>query len=245
MLLLSLLAACGTSHTRTEPASPLPPPPLPLPSPVAESLAFAEGKPPRWPLPLPDGETARQVIAVAAPGYEDSSGTVTAYERTAGGWRPVLGPLDARIGYNGFAPPGEKVEGDGRTPSGVFGIEFMFGVEANPGVRFPYRHVTSESIVWDVDPESPTYNTWLDLGEAEGADGEVQSDSPPLDYDYAAAIGYNTARIPGLGSAIFLHSLTEETTIGCVALPVTDLIELLRWLDPAQQPRLVMGVVDS
>src|SRR5262249_1635032 len=46
---------------------------------------------------------------------------------------------------------------------------------------------------------------------------------------------------PGLGSAIFLHVSTGGSTAGCVSLPSTDLVALLRWLDPAQQPRIVMG----
>jgi L,D-peptidoglycan transpeptidase YkuD (ErfK/YbiS/YcfS/YnhG family) len=37
----------------------------------------------------------------------------------------------------------------------------------------------------------------------------------------------------------------DETTIGCVSLPVSDLVNVLRWLDPAQEPRIVMGVADS
>ena len=34
---------------------------------------------------------------------------------------------------NGVAPAGQKREGDGRTPSGVYGFDFMFGVNADPG----------------------------------------------------------------------------------------------------------------
>ncbi len=44
----------------------------------------------------------------------------------------------------------------------------------------------------------------------------------PMDvsaYDYGAAIGYNTARTPGLGSAIFLHLNIGIATAGCVTLP--------------------------
>ena len=60
-------------------------------------------------------------------------------------------------------------------------------------------------------------------------------------YNYGAVIAYNTARTPGLGSAIFLHVSTGGSTAGCVALPQGQLLEVLRWLDPAQQPRIVMG----
>ena len=57
-------------------------------------------------------------------------------------------------------------------------------------------------------------------------------------------IAYNTARTPGLGSAIFLHVSTGGPTAGCVSLPAGQLVEVLRWLDPARRPRIVVGVAD-
>ena len=56
-------------------------------------------------------------------------------------------------------------------------------------------------------------------------------------YFYGAVIGYNDARTPGLGSAIFLHVSHGSSTAGCVALPTDQLLSLLRWLDPAKSPR--------
>jgi L,D-peptidoglycan transpeptidase YkuD (ErfK/YbiS/YcfS/YnhG family) len=47
--------------------------------------------------------------------------------------------------------------------------------------------------------------------------------------------------VPGAGSAIFLHVSTGGATAGCVSLPSASLLAVLRWLDPAQQPRIVMG----
>lgn len=91
-----------------------------------------------------------------------TTATLAAYERAGDGWRLAYGPWPARVGARGLAPPGEKREGDGRTPSGVYGFDFFFGVAADPGVRFPYRRV-SRSIVWDDDPASARYNTWVDL----------------------------------------------------------------------------------
>jgi hypothetical protein len=50
------------------------------------------------------------------------------------------------------------------------------------------------------------------------------------------------ARTPGLGSAIFLHIKIGTPTAGCVTLPVGELLEVLRWLNPAASPRIEMGV---
>ena len=66
--------------------------------------------------------------------------------------------------------------------------------------------------------------------------------NPPA-YDHGAVIAYNTARSPGLGSAIFLHVSTGGPTAGCVSLPASQLVEGLRWLDPGRDPRIVLGVV--
>jgi L,D-peptidoglycan transpeptidase YkuD (ErfK/YbiS/YcfS/YnhG family) len=88
----------------------------------------------------PTGSTvapaARQLITVSAASDGATYATLTAYRRSAGHWRRVLGPWTARIGRGGFARPGLKREGDGRTPSGTFGFGFFFGVLPNPGVRF-------------------------------------------------------------------------------------------------------------
>jgi L,D-peptidoglycan transpeptidase YkuD (ErfK/YbiS/YcfS/YnhG family) len=152
----------------------------------------------------------------------------------------ALGPWTAWVGVAGMAPPGAKREGDGRTPSGVYGFDFFFGVSADPGVRFPFRPVLSRSIVWDDDPASPRYNQWVDeaVGDA-GADPEPMYVTPA--YDYGAVIAYNTAAAPGLGSAIFLHVSTGGPTAGCVSLPEAQLLGVLRWLDPGGQPRIVLG----
>jgi L,D-peptidoglycan transpeptidase YkuD (ErfK/YbiS/YcfS/YnhG family) len=49
--------------------------------------------------------------------------------------------------------------------------------------------------------------------------------------------------VKGKGSAIFLHRWQEKgkSTRGCVAVPEDQLLRLLVWLDPAQQPLMIMG----
>ena len=182
---------------------------------------------------------AQQVVAVDASGYGTSYATLTAWQRGASGWQLAFGPWTARIGRNGFAPIGTKREGDGRTPSGAYGFSFFFGVLANPGVRFEYRPIPGPWIVWDDDPASPNYNLWVDdRTQSAGAAPEPMHVSA---YDYGAVIAYNTARTPGLGSAIFFHVSDGSSTAGCVALPMSELVPVLRWLDPARAPRIIMG----
>jgi L,D-peptidoglycan transpeptidase YkuD (ErfK/YbiS/YcfS/YnhG family) len=180
-----------------------------------------------------------QWVTVTAASYGATQAELTAYQRSGGHWHRVFGPWVAVIGRNGMAPPGAKREGDGRTPSGTFGFGFFFGVDPDPGVHFPYRRIGA-SDVWDDDPSSPLYNEWVDDQYADpGADPEPMDVSA---YDYGAVIGYNTARTPGLGSAIFLHINIGMPTAGCVTLPVGELLDILHWLNPAASPRITMGV---
>jgi L,D-peptidoglycan transpeptidase YkuD (ErfK/YbiS/YcfS/YnhG family) len=190
---------------------------------------------------LADVGSAGQAIVLTAPSLGATTATLTAYERTSTGWRTVFGPWTARVGSRGIAPAGAKREGDGRTPSGVYGFEFFFGVSSDPGVHFPFRRITSRSIVWDDDPASPTYNLWRDTDtDTVGADPEPMYVTPA--YEYGAVIAYNADRTPGLGSAIFLHESTGGPTAGCVSLPVDQLLQVLRWLDPGRQPRIAIGI---
>lgn len=182
---------------------------------------------------------ATQVVSVVASGYGTSTATVRAFAKRNGRWHQVFGPWSAWIGYDGFAAPGQKREGDGRTPSGSYTFSFMFGVDRNPGVHYRWRHAHVYDR-WDDDPASPRYNEWVNTRRhSAGRDPEPLHVLPQ--YEDVAAIGYNLARTPGEGSAIFLHVTHHRPTLGCVALPRPDVIRLLRWLRPGAHARIIMG----
>jgi L,D-peptidoglycan transpeptidase YkuD (ErfK/YbiS/YcfS/YnhG family) len=187
-----------------------------------------------------DATVVRQLITVTAASYGTSHATLRAY-RISGTKRILLfGPWTARVGYNGIARPGRKREGDGKTPSGTYGFSFFFGVDLNPGVVFPYRRAYRYDY-WDDDPASPRYNLWVDIRRASAGRRPEPMHNVPA-YNYAAVIAYNTARAPGLGSAIFLHVGTGGSTAGCVSLPTAELLKILRWLRPADAPRITITV---
>jgi L,D-peptidoglycan transpeptidase YkuD (ErfK/YbiS/YcfS/YnhG family) len=182
---------------------------------------------------------ATQVISVTTPHYGSTRATVQAFAKSVTGWHRVAGPWSAWIGRAGFAPPGEKREGDGRVPSGSYHFSFFFGVDPNPGVRYRWRHASSHDY-WDDDSTSPRYNTWVDARHhSPGASPEPLHVQPS--YDDVAAIAYNTSRTPYRGSAIFLHVTHHSPTSGCVALPRGHILHLLRWLNPRDHPRIIMG----
>lgn len=183
--------------------------------------------------------TVRQLVTVTAASYGTTYATLRAY-RVSGTRRIlVFGPWTARVGYRGVARLGAKREGDGRTPSGSYGFSFFFGVDQNPGAAFPYRRAY-RSDYWDDDPASPRYNEWVDVRKANAGRRPEPLHNVPA-YNYAAVIAYNTKRVRGLGSAIFLHVGTGGPTAGCVSLPVAELLKILRWLRPADNPRITIS----
>ena len=178
----------------------------------------------------------RQLIMVTAASHSTTSATMRLY-RVVGSTRVLIaGPWTARVGYNGIASPGSKREGDGRTPSGTYGFSFFFGVQPKLAFAFPFRHAFTWDY-WDDDPASPRYNEWVSTLRANpGRNPEPMHNVPA--YDYAAVIAYNTARVPGLGSAVFLHVGTGGPTAGCVSLPRAELIRVLEWLRPGKYPQI-------
>ncbi|MDQ1713534.1 MAG: hypothetical protein QOE45_2984 [Frankiaceae bacterium] len=182
---------------------------------------------------------ARQVISVTNTSWSSSYATVQAFEKSANGsWRRVFGPWTARIGRNGFGQ--DKREGDGQSPVGAFPVRGMFGVNANPGTHWGWLRV-NRTDVWVDDPGSRAYNLHMRL-PANGRWRSAESMYQPRAYAYAAVIGYNTAtRTPGRGSAIFFHVTTGSATAGCVSLPASQLVPVLKWLGESTRPRFVLG----
>jgi L,D-peptidoglycan transpeptidase YkuD (ErfK/YbiS/YcfS/YnhG family) len=167
--------------------------------------------------------TARQVVLVDAHG---SGATIRACVRSGSRYRPVLGPYAGHVGRGGVSSA--KREGDLRTPVGVFPLRRGFGVRANPGLRAgPWLRVDARD-VWVDDPGSALYNTHRRLPARGRWDSAERLRLSPA-YNYAQVIGYNEARRPGAGSAIFMHVDRARGTGGCVSLPTSALLSVMRW----------------
>jgi L,D-peptidoglycan transpeptidase YkuD (ErfK/YbiS/YcfS/YnhG family) len=187
--------------------------------------------------------SATQLITVDSPSYRSTTATLRAWKLADGCWQPVFGPWVARVGTTGVWD--HKTEGDGTTPTGLFGIgPTIYGIDPNPGVSFAYHQLVCGDW-WDEDPTSADYNTFqhvpCDTAPPFGGNSEdLRSNSPA--YDYLAVIDYNmNPVIPGAGSAIFLHVDTGSPTAGCVSIPAGELTALLDWLSPTASPAIVIG----
>ncbi|MFH1020780.1 MAG: L,D-transpeptidase family protein [Pseudomonadota bacterium] len=191
------------------------------------------------------GESS-QVLLVVGEGSSKFTAKLYVLEKKHNTWRIAFPPLPALIGGNGFAPPGEKKEGDVRTPSGVFALKRAFGYAAKIDTRLSYQQTGADDI-WVDDITSPDYNRCVRKGETSAASFENMKLNDDR-YKYGIVIEYNTEPIvKGAGSAIFIHVRRGENlpTMGCVALAENDILRVLGWLKPKAKPLALLGTRDS
>jgi L,D-peptidoglycan transpeptidase YkuD (ErfK/YbiS/YcfS/YnhG family) len=166
-----------------------------------------------------------------------SGATIRACERSGSRYRLALGPYAGHVGAGGVSR--SKSEGDMQTPAGVFALRNGFGVKANPGLGAGSWLRVDALDVWVDDPGSSLYNTHQrSPSRGRWASAEHLQLSPA--YGYAQVIGYNEARVPGAGSAIFLHVDQGRGTAGCVALPTSALLSVMRW----ERSGVVIAITD-
>ncbi|MFE2412085.1 L,D-transpeptidase family protein [Kitasatospora sp. NPDC059408] len=173
-----------------------------------------------------------QVVVATGQGKDTDKNSVTLWTRTPEGrWLPGE-TWQGHNGKNGWTT-GHN-EGDLRSPIGVFSLTDAGGRNADPGSKLPY----------DKDPSFVVSGT--------GFFGDQLAGS----FDYVVAINYN--RVPGSspldprrpdgkskGGGIWLHVDHDGPTHGCVSIPEDKMAQLIRTLDPAAHPVIVMGDATS
>jgi L,D-peptidoglycan transpeptidase YkuD (ErfK/YbiS/YcfS/YnhG family) len=182
-----------------------------------------------------------QLVTVSAP-LHSTTASLSMWTRQGSCWRRIAGPWTARLGRSGLSS--HKREGDGATPTGIYRLGgTVYGIAPNPGLHFAYHRLTCGDW-WDEDPGSATYNTFRHVAcgvtPPFGGGSEALWKISPQ-YRYFAVIDYNAHPVvPGRGSAIFLH-VAVGATAGCVSLPESQLLRLLRWLRPSAHPVIRLG----
>jgi L,D-peptidoglycan transpeptidase YkuD (ErfK/YbiS/YcfS/YnhG family) len=186
---------------------------------------------------------AGQLITVESADFQATVAELAIWQRDGNCWEPAGGPWSGLIGENGFS--NHHREGDGTTPTGIYRIgPIVYGNAPNPGFRGRYHRLVCGDW-WDEDPTSPAYNTFqhVPCGQSPpfGGDSEALWTEGTY-YPSFAVVEYNTRPVvPYAGSAIFVHADTGTPTTGCVSIPLPELDEFLRWLDPARMPTIAMA----
>jgi L,D-peptidoglycan transpeptidase YkuD (ErfK/YbiS/YcfS/YnhG family) len=229
---------------------------------VAPAGGTAAARPLPTYLSLDDG--VQQIVTVTSDRWSSTRARMSVWRQRSGDWQRVRGPVRVRLGWNGWVPAGKRRQNTGTTPAGSFAMRYAFGNRADPGTTIRYRHVDSDD-VWPYEPRDPaTYNIYQPSQSSTShwrSDFKERLASYDYEYAYAVALGFNlphgvhwsdrrrqyVARQPAdtrRGGGIFLHVQRSRYTAGCVAGPIDDIRWILRWLDPASQPRIVMGPTD-
>ena len=172
---------------------------------------------------------AAQVLLVSGEGMNSADSTATLWTRTAdgAGWESGA-EWPAHNALKGWTVSHHL--DDLRSPIGVYSLSDAGGLKADPGSKLPYHRDPSFTI------------------SGKGFEGENLEGS----FDYVVAIDYN--RVAGsspldvrkpLGAAkgggIWVHVDHGGPTHACVSLAEKDMVSLLRSLDPAAHPVIVMG----
>ncbi len=192
-----------------------------------------------------------QLLIVRSRGWEDTLGELTFFEKIGGKWQKVGQPIPVVLGRSGMGwgfglhKLGEgpkKVEGDGRSPAGLFGLGPLFGSKESKSSRMPFVVITRDLEFVD-DPTSLHYNQFVDQSTEvrDWQSAEVMCEAKEL-YSQGIVVQHNSApTIPGAGSAIFIHNWRKphSPTAGCTAMAPEKLLYLINWLDEKKSPHLL------
>lgn len=152
----------------------------------------------------------------------------------------LINSYDATIGRNGVAAKNQKKEGDGKTPSGIYGITAIFGKSEPSGINMPFIKTDSSLRCVD-DPKSSHYNLIIDSSKvvADYASSEEMLREDGL-YDIGAVIDYNSEGKKNAGSCIFMHIANKEgkPTAGCVAFKEEDMKQIASLLSKDKEPTI-------
>ncbi|MDH6576182.1 L,D-transpeptidase family protein [Kitasatospora sp. MAP5-34] len=171
---------------------------------------------------------SNQVVLVSGQGRNSSDSTLTVWSRDSTGRWESLARWPAHNGFHGWTS--HHTQGDLRSPIGLYTLGDAGGRLPDPGSRLAYHQDDSFE------------------ADGTGFAGEQLEGS----FDYVIAIDYN--RVTGTspldarrprgsrrGGGIWLHVDHGGPTHGCVTVSQDHMIELLRILDPAAHPVIVMA----
>jgi L,D-peptidoglycan transpeptidase YkuD (ErfK/YbiS/YcfS/YnhG family) len=175
--------------------------------------------------------TASRLIVVTVPTLTSPAGTLRLFERrrSDAGWSAVGAAEPVTLGSKGVAwgrafrylaaaDEPIKVEGDKRSPAGIYPIGRPFGFAHSQ--RADYLRLRPDSVCVE-DPLSPAYNTIISenaLGRSVGA----QNMGAIAQFRRGLIIDYPTDAPNRAGSCIFIHIQKNDPTggtAGCLNLP--------------------------
>ncbi len=203
-----------------------------------------------------------QAIVGITSGWNSSHVSLSIYQKKNHVWQRVGLPWKGRLGKNGLAwgrgihrqtrtTSRQKVEGDARTPAGIFMLGGVYGyasdIKRHP--KLPYRKITPRDL-WIEDHTSRYYNQHLILDHTPTTNWEIKGQMRQNDNAHSLKlyIAHNDSILggqpsPGYGSAIFFHIWRgggTKPTAGCTTMQKIKLQQLIATIDPTMTPVYVV-----
>lgn len=193
-----------------------------------------------------DERGCRQLVVAIARETDGVQTDTICYQKQAdGSWAAVegLSRMQGWTGGNGILHGRQR---DSNTsPAGLWSLGLAFGNAQKPaGLKMPWRDITPQTD-WVCDADSIYYNTWQERDDPnllEGWNDDVEHLEDYINsYAYACVIRFNTPpyTVPERGCAIFFHC-SKGPTAGCIGLPEADMVRTLLWMDPEQNPHILI-----
>jgi len=212
--------------------------------------------------PFAIGELNNQLILVLTNSISDTNGYLYCFERENSKmeWKQISKPIKVVIGRAGLAAGiglhnssdltnlPTKVEGDGKSPAGIFNLSSVFGynsTEQMTELKMPYTHI-SEMIECIDDSSSKFYNQLVARDKIKAINGVDWNSSEKMReagiyYELGVVVDHNSNSKKGAGSCIFLHNWADsnETMAGCTAMAAEKMKESAYRLDATRYPIIV------
>lgn len=147
---------------------------------------------------------------------------------------------NGRVGRSGVSA--DKQEGDGSTPSGLFGIGSAFYIANQPDTGLDTFQITNQTY-WVDDPNSAFYNQRVEGTQ----DKDWNSAEYMISYDvyrYGFVVDYNPQAVKDAGSAIFFH-IGDTPTAGCIATEEDMVLAYLKELTQERNPHILIVSGDT
>jgi len=202
---------------------------------------------------------SQQLVLVVSGGVDDNQARLRRFERPGPGapWRPVGDDVAVTLGKNGMAwgrglhgttlgDGPAKVEGDGRSPAGVFAFGTAFAYQPEDlwkPAKMPVHRVTNQTVCVET-ANSAWYNRIVDENTVPAVDWTSPDRMLRPDglYRYGLMVEHNAPDTrPGGGSCIFLHLWRRPgaPTVGCTAMNEPAMLAVLAWMDASKKPLLM------
>ena len=200
---------------------------------------------------------SKQLIIVLTKDSSEFTGYLFRYEWHEDRWKQIDDRIDITVGKNGMAKGlGEeidysprmdlKIEGDGKSPSGIFTIGDAFGFAKKENVNdLMLNYLQIDSLTRCIeDIQSSYYNLIVQKDHVENDWKNADKMRNVSLYEWGFSINHNKAAVPSRGSCVFFHiwRAPGKYTLGCTAMSKENILEILKWINPERNPIVVQYV---